>query len=140
MDKELITALIEVKPMITTILQDRLNPKLDMLAVVSQNPFTALNLRIQSLHPHTLNSPQYLCRMFNLPLYLPLPKISYSSSSLNSYRHRSNHCLRLLSLPSLQQLLQQPLPLLAPLLPSPLTLVLLTPTLLYTCLYTAKKQ
>jgi len=33
-DKELIAALIEVKPIITITLQDQLNPKLDALAVV----------------------------------------------------------------------------------------------------------
>jgi hypothetical protein len=38
-DKELITALIEVKLMITTTLQDRLNPKLDALTIVLQTPF-----------------------------------------------------------------------------------------------------
>jgi len=38
MDKELITALIEVKPIITITLQDQLNPKLDALAVVLQTP------------------------------------------------------------------------------------------------------
>jgi hypothetical protein len=71
--------------------------------------------------------------MFNLPLHLPQPKISCSPSSPNSYRRRiSNYWLQQLPLPLLQQLLQQLLPPLVPLLPSTLTLVLLTPTLLCT--------
>ena len=40
-DKELIAALIEAKPIIIITLQERLNPKLDILTVVSHTPKSA---------------------------------------------------------------------------------------------------
>ena len=52
-DEELIAALAEVKPMITTTLQDRLNPKLDALAVVLQTPFHS------SQPTNTVHTPIY---------------------------------------------------------------------------------
>jgi len=45
-DKELIAALIEVKPIIIITLQDRLNPKLDALAIVLQTTKSAQPIAI----------------------------------------------------------------------------------------------